>query len=184
MNPSLLVLSPGKWQGRVIPLLRSPFVIGRSEGCTLRPASPQIGERHCAVLLQEGKAYVQDLGEAGNTFLDDRAIQGTVEVRHGQRLRVGPLLFEVHLPQTANETAPPSLADEEAAALLLAGQTPTDDGWSITPPISRKPDDEPATPAGKSPRATPTAEDTTAAAREILKKYGKLTGLRGPKKKA
>jgi predicted component of type VI protein secretion system len=187
MNPSLVVLSSGKWQGKVIALSRSPFLIGRGDGCTLRPASPQVGERHCAIVLRDGKAFVQDLSELASTLIDDVAVEGTVEIHHGQQLRVGPLLFEIRLSQNAEKDSPSASADEEAAALLLEGrETNNDDGWtSASPrpaPVSKDEDEDPG-PLRKGPRAAPPTPDTREAARNILKKYGKLTGLKRPKKK-
>ncbi len=187
MKPNLLVLSTGKWQGKVISLLRSPFVIGRGLGCTLRPTSPQIGDRHCSLLLRDGKVFVENLHNPGATFVDDLPIKGIVEIHHGQRLRIGPLLFEVRL---ADETpAPLSSADEEAAALLLDGQAKSDgdDGWTtVTPRAAASYREEldplaPSGPVGKEGRPAP-SEDTTDAARKILKKYGKLVGLKQPRR--
>src|SRR5262249_28082459 len=155
--------------------------------CTLRPTSRRIGERHCALILENNKLFVEDLHGALDTFVDDVPIQGKVELRNGQRLRVGPLSFEVQLPQDASETLPIPSADDEAAALLLEGRAPTDeDSWSKAPQrISpRDPLEDPTdSPTSRAAPKQPTAEETTEAARQLLKKYGKVEGLRNPRRK-
>ena len=47
MKLSLLVLTPGKMEGKSIPITIPQFVIGRDPQCNLRPASALISKRHC-----------------------------------------------------------------------------------------------------------------------------------------
>jgi predicted component of type VI protein secretion system len=128
MVACLLVLTPSKWQGKVVTLARSPFVIGRGARCHLRATSSRLGNRHCAIILRGAKAYLRDLHEAEDTFVDDRPVRGIVQICDGQRLRLGPLVFAVCLNQEAHEEVQPTLVksealiEEEAAAVLLAAE--------------------------------------------------------------
>ncbi len=164
MNPSLIILGPRKWRGMVISILRSPFIIGRGAGCTLRAASDRLRDRHCAFLHQDGKVFVKELRGSGDTFVDDQPVQGMLQVLDGQHLRVGPLVLEIRLPQDASETLPLPSIDDEAAALLLEA---TEDGWEDAPQHSQS--GNPATPLAKAlKRQHP--HDTTKAAGNILNK--------------
>jgi predicted component of type VI protein secretion system len=113
----------------VIPVARSPFLIGRDPGCHLRPSSPLVSKRHCALLVRQGKVFLRDFDSTNGTFLNDRQVKGEIEVLDGDRLRAGPLTFGVGIgagvpvgratppPPTK---APPRSAEGESAALLLA----------------------------------------------------------------
>jgi pSer/pThr/pTyr-binding forkhead associated (FHA) protein len=78
---------------------------------------------------------VRDFGSTNGTSLNDQPVRGDRELKHNDRLRIGPLEFQVaieadtpvirrtHVPQSAHSLA--ASDDEAAAALLLSG---IDDG--------------------------------------------------------
>src|ERR1700694_3137453 len=101
MRLSLVVLTPGKSQGKVVPVSRSEFVIGRDPQCHLRPASARISQRHCALLIRGDKAFVRDFGSTNGTFVNGRQIRGEMEVLHEDRLKVGPLEFTLRIEASA-----------------------------------------------------------------------------------
>jgi pSer/pThr/pTyr-binding forkhead associated (FHA) protein len=109
MKLSLVVLTPGPNQGKVLEIKLSQFVVGRDPQCQLRPASPMISKRHCAVLQRDGKVFVRDFDSTNGTFVNNEQIKGEVEVQHGAQLKMGPLLFEVRIEATApvNRPTPP-----------------------------------------------------------------------------
>src|SRR5690348_15369570 len=55
MKLSLLVMTPGKQEGKALEIKLSQFVVGRDPQCHLRPASPLISKRHCAIIQRDGK---------------------------------------------------------------------------------------------------------------------------------
>jgi pSer/pThr/pTyr-binding forkhead associated (FHA) protein len=136
MKLSLVVLTPGKTEGKVIPITLSQFVIGRDPQCHLRPASALISKRHCALLVRDGKIFLRDFDSTNGTFLNDAPVKGEVEVKNDDRLKVGPLLFVVRAeamatPPVNRPTPPPgaktpvpaeSNDDESIAAMLLSLQ--------------------------------------------------------------
>jgi predicted component of type VI protein secretion system len=133
MKLSLVVLTPGKSEGKVIPVALSQFVIGRDPQCHLRPASAVISKRHCALLVRDGKLFLRDFDSTNGTFINDEPVKGEVEVKHEDRLKVGPLVFGIRVEATApvNRPTPAPAAkqpaaqasdDESIAAMLLSLQ--------------------------------------------------------------
>jgi pSer/pThr/pTyr-binding forkhead associated (FHA) protein len=188
MGLRLVVLTAGKQQGQVLQVKPLPFLVGRDPGCHLRPASHRISDRHCAIQQRDGKAFLRDLGSTGGTFVNDQPVQGEVELHHGDRLRIGPLLFAVRLRAAPPQaTAPESGAEDEEsiAALLLSsegdpvsdapapgGGVPSD---SAAPdpeaPAATREGREPSEPSGKGSTAKPADRNTSTAAKAILQRY-------------
>jgi pSer/pThr/pTyr-binding forkhead associated (FHA) protein len=147
MKLSLVVLTPGKTEGKVIPITLSQFVIGRDPQCHLRPASALISKRHCALLVRDGKLFLRDFDSTNGTFINDKPVKGEVEVKNEDRLKVGPLLFGIRAEATAslpvNRPTPPPPAktpapaesndDESIAAMLLSLQDDTSPDSGTSP---------------------------------------------------
>ena len=110
-----LVVAQGVHAGKVIPVTSADFVIGRDPQCQLRPASPAVSKQHCAVSARDGKVYLRDCGSTNGTFLNDEQIAGEREVQTGDRLRVGPLEFELRI-EAGSPTSKSSPAVKPAAA--------------------------------------------------------------------
>ncbi len=119
MKLSLVVTSEGKGAGKVIPITLSQFLIGRDPQCHLRPVSPVISKRHCALLVKGGKVFIRDFDSTNGTFLNDRQVKGEVEMQDNDRLVIGPISFTVRIEAGApatKPTPPPAPAADPAAA--------------------------------------------------------------------
>ena len=91
----VLVVASGIYAGKEIAIAGNQFVIGRDEDCHLRPASPAISKKHCAIYYKDGEPFVKDLGSTNGTFLNDEPVEGERSLVAGDRVRVGPLDFTV-----------------------------------------------------------------------------------------
>jgi pSer/pThr/pTyr-binding forkhead associated (FHA) protein len=109
MKLNLVVQTPGPNLGKVLDIKLSQFVVGRDPQCHLRPASPMISKRHCAVLQREGRAFIRDFGSTNGTFVNNEPVKGEIELHHGDQLKIGPLVFEVRLEASTpvNRPTPP-----------------------------------------------------------------------------
>ncbi len=105
-----LVVSQGVHAGKAIPVTVPDFVIGRDPQCQLRPASPAISKQHCGIAQRDGKVFVRDCGSTNGTFVNDEQVGGEREVRDGDKLRVGPLEFQVRIEATTAKPAAPKKA--------------------------------------------------------------------------
>jgi predicted component of type VI protein secretion system len=108
MKLSLVVLAAGKQAGKVLEIKVPQFVIGRDPECQLRPASPMISKRHCALIQKDGKVYIKDYGSTNGSFVNDQPVQNTAaQLKNGDQLKIGPLLFEVRLETDEAAVKPP-----------------------------------------------------------------------------
>jgi predicted component of type VI protein secretion system len=135
-----LVVASGVHQGKPIPIPGAQFFIGRDEGCHLRPASPAISKKHCAILVRGDKAFIRDMESTNGTFVNDEQVTGERELADGDRLRVGPLDFSVVFAPASKADSTP-LPDALKAVGKSGEQKPVS---RPTPAPTPKPDPAPA----------------------------------------
>jgi predicted component of type VI protein secretion system len=179
MKLSLVVLAAGPQQGKVLEIKQPQFVVGRDPDCQLRPASPLISKRHCALLQREGKVFVQDFGSTNGTSVNDQPVKGEIELNNDDRLKIGPLLFGVRIeadPASAKAAPPPAKAPPKAApapakaggkaapAPAKAAPAPAKAGGKAAPaPAKAAPAPAKAAPAAEAPAAAKGEDDDIAA---------------------
>jgi pSer/pThr/pTyr-binding forkhead associated (FHA) protein len=129
MKVSLVVMNPGKTEGHAIPITLSQFIIGRDPQCNLRPASPVISKRHCAILVKNGKVTLRDFDSTNGTFIGENQVKGEVPLDNDNILKVGPLTFKVVIerPVTVEKPTPPPAkklpgSEDDVANMLLSLQ--------------------------------------------------------------
>jgi len=129
MKLSLVVLSEGKANGQRIPVTLAQFVIGRDAQCNLKPASPMISKRHCALIVKDGQVWIRDFNSTNGTFVNDEPVKGQRRLQNDDILKVGPLQFRlaIEAPTPVNKPTPiPPKAnaskegEEDVADMLLS----------------------------------------------------------------
>jgi pSer/pThr/pTyr-binding forkhead associated (FHA) protein len=170
MTLSLLVLTPGKQQGKLLPITLSQFVIGRDPQCQLRPSSPMISKRHCAIITRDGKVFLRDFDSTNGCFLNTEKVEGEVELKNGDHIKVGPLEFEVKVearsPAARPTPAPPTRAAAEKTESGKGAGTvavPKDKKPEDKKAEEKKPDKPAATAPMKKEEEAHSAEDDVAA---------------------
>ena len=152
-----LVVASGPHKGKAIPVPGAQLVIGRAEGCHLRPASPAVSNKHTAVVVRGGKVFVSDLGSTNGTFVNDAQVSGEVEVKAGDRLKVGPLDFTIDVAASTAAGMKPVAPPKPAAAAETANAA----ALNPTPAEGQPPAADKAA-AAKKPAAAPEDEDAAA----------------------
>lgn len=113
----------GKNAGQELPVTGPRFVIGRQEGCHLRAKSEAVAMRHCELELGSGSMRVNDLGSPAGTIVNGERIAGSRELKFGDRLKIGPLEFELCASaKLAAKKKPKVNSIGEAAARLAGGR--------------------------------------------------------------
>lgn len=158
-----LVVAQGVHTGKVIPITTPEFIIGRDPQCQLRPASPAVSKQHCGVAVRDGKVFVRDCGSTNGTFVNGEQVAADREVKSGDRLRVGPLEFDVKIEvgapaekpvpapiqvkPAAKPAAKPAPAKKAPAKAPVAAAAATDtvpEGGTVVMSPGTQPDDRSA----------------------------------------
>jgi len=78
------------WGLTRFPLADGENLIGRTTEARICVTSTEVSRRHARVVVSDGRALLEDLGSTHGTFLEGRRIQGPVELKHGECIRIGP----------------------------------------------------------------------------------------------
>jgi predicted component of type VI protein secretion system len=129
-----LVIASGKSAGKAIAVNREKLLIGRAEECDIRPLSDDVSRRHCAVRIDPGVVWVEDLGSRNGTFVNGQRIAEKTKVYDDDLIRVGALelrvaggtVREAGVAAVAKAPDPVSWNDEdEVSRWLLADSEPS-----------------------------------------------------------
>jgi pSer/pThr/pTyr-binding forkhead associated (FHA) protein len=90
-----LKVDRGKRKGMIIPIQKSPFLIGRNNECQLRADNPYVSHHHCELRFNGEKVIVRDCLSTNGTFINSQKIEGEVELHEGDELKIGSLAFVV-----------------------------------------------------------------------------------------
>jgi pSer/pThr/pTyr-binding forkhead associated (FHA) protein len=123
MDVTLKVLEGAK-AGAKIAVKKTEFIIGRSQGCHLCAGSTAISRQHCAILREEGRVAIKDLGSRNGTLVNGVKITGEAELTSGDEVTVGPLKFLVTISTGISNVKKPEVKSV-AEAVVRASQTPT-----------------------------------------------------------
>src|SRR5262249_47848250 len=111
MKLSLVVITPGRMQGKSIPISLPQFLIGRDPECHLRPTSQLISKRHCAILMKGEQILVRDFESTNGTLVNDEPVKGERQLKNQDRVKVGPLEFRVEVEVAVPHKVPVGASD-------------------------------------------------------------------------
>lgn len=148
--------------------LAGEMIVGRSDECDLKVQDGHPSRRHARLTLAEGKLWVEDLGSANGTFVNDRQISEPTELRPGDRLAFDLATFVVASPQADDQAtvvrrAPP---DADATVVRPAPAAAPPKSQDAQPAAPQKPPPVPPEPApapAEPPPAEPRPERTASA---------------------
>jgi pSer/pThr/pTyr-binding forkhead associated (FHA) protein len=190
-----LIVAEGVHSGKPIPIRVPQFVIGRDPSCQLRPASGAISKQHCVFFVKADKAMLRDLQSTNGTFVNGERLEGEVELKDGDTIKAGPLVFTAKVEKTKltpvdrPTPVPPTKTkkaqtDDDIAAMLMevgddipaSGSLDSDGiptGTTVfdMPGYVPPPDNSSATPNQHIPKKPASSQDNSSIAAGVLEMY-------------
>ena len=100
--PLRLLLQPG---GLCVTVTKAESLVGRHSSADVRLALPDVSRRHCRLVFEDGGWQIFDLRSMNGIFVNGERLNES-SLRHGDRVRIGSLTFEVDLPEAQAHLAP------------------------------------------------------------------------------
>ncbi|MCA9248373.1 MAG: FHA domain-containing protein [Planctomycetales bacterium] len=114
----------GAHAGKQIRLTKDRFIIGRAEECHLRANSDLISRRHCAIINDNKQVIVEDFGGRNGTLVNGERVQGQRQLQAGDRLKIGPLEFEIQMSHGIGAPKRAAVKDVSDVAARTAQRKP------------------------------------------------------------
>jgi len=64
-------------------------LIGRSASCQVTIEDPLVSRQHARIAIHDNRAFIEDLGSRNGLQLNGRTVEGSAEIRDGDRIRIG-----------------------------------------------------------------------------------------------
>jgi len=94
------------YQGRVVALQDGENVLGRADEAVAWINSPTVSRRHARVLVDDGKATLEDLGSRNGTYLRGERIRAPSTLADGDEIRIGRVFITFRSFPEAGSTKP------------------------------------------------------------------------------
>lgn len=105
--------------GRAHALTEQVMMIGRAVENEIVVSSKRISREHACVRREGWRVILEDVGSTNGTFWNGQRISGPVQLRDGDQIKVGDVLFSFHDPDvTHQDTALPELEMDIPAGLV------------------------------------------------------------------
>ena len=111
--------------GRQHLLENDKAIIGRAVDCDIVITSKRVSREHTQIRRDGWRIYVEDLGSTNGTFLNNERIMEPMQLRDGDRIQVGDVLFVFHDPDvTYQETPLPELDVDVIGGVVRVNRQP------------------------------------------------------------
>ena len=85
----------GKKAGTTYLVYKSPYIIGRHEQADLKIGNPQVSVYHCSIVIKGNEVWVHDMDSTNGTFINSERVNKERRLVIGDRVQIGPAVFEV-----------------------------------------------------------------------------------------
>jgi predicted component of type VI protein secretion system len=105
----------GKNTGREIVVDQEEFIIGRGDGCHLRPKTDTVSRQHCSLIVKDGQVVLKDLGSKNGTLVNGVPLRAERVLHDGDEVKAGRLEFSMVIESPAAKRPAPAAAVAGAA---------------------------------------------------------------------
>lgn len=71
--------------------------IGRKDDCDIRIPLGDVSRHHAKITLTDAAVFLQDLGSANGTYLNNKRVEEKVKLAPGDHMVIGPVVFTVQV---------------------------------------------------------------------------------------
>jgi len=96
----------GALKGKIISAPCADFTLGRASEADVNIKDKLISRKHCRLIFEEGKWYLEDLGSTNGTWIVGQKAERRVLLPFRTSVRIGRTIFELLVPGVTTKTSP------------------------------------------------------------------------------
>jgi len=73
--------------------LSGTILIGRDADCDIQITDASVSIRHARISVEDRQIVIEDIGSTNGTFINDSKLEGRVEIKRGDIIRIGMASF-------------------------------------------------------------------------------------------
>lgn len=104
--------------GDVIPLLRTPLILGRRESCDICLQFPNVSGKHCELVYKDGFWILSDLDSTNGTKVNGLRVHKKV-LRSGDTIKIGKRTFTIQYQETGKSSSLDEFENEMEEAMNM-----------------------------------------------------------------
>jgi DNA-binding CsgD family transcriptional regulator len=81
-----------KW---LIPIDKSPFIVGRSQDCNLSLLSKTVSRKHAEIYVKGNSLVLHDLESTNGTFINNVRLKDRADLENGDKINFGDVSFKI-----------------------------------------------------------------------------------------
>lgn len=94
LQHAALVVIHGLDLGRKYDLIKSSTVLGRSSKSDIQIDQEAVSRNHAKLASADGRVSLEDLGSTNGSYVNDEQVQGKIQLRNGDLLKIGRTIFK------------------------------------------------------------------------------------------
>ena len=106
----LILLQGG--QATPYELTLDEVTLGRLPECDIQLQSNMVSRRHARVVRKEDGFVLEDLGSGNGSYVNGKRIEGSIPLKHDDRVKLGPVLLRFDTGEGPEESSFTALANE------------------------------------------------------------------------
>jgi sigma-B regulation protein RsbU (phosphoserine phosphatase) len=105
----LILLLDG--EAKTVELTSNETVIGRLPECAVQINSNMISRKHARVTADGDEFLIEDMGSGNKTFVNGKIAETATPLKHGDRIKLGPVLLRFENPASLSQKSSPAAID-------------------------------------------------------------------------
>jgi pSer/pThr/pTyr-binding forkhead associated (FHA) protein len=117
-----LLIVEGIQKGKEYPLLGTDISFGREKDNTISYPDLSVSRRHFKIHCQDGKFKLEDLGTINGTIVNQKKVSGTINLNHGDQIRIGKSVLQfLMIGKEGEKTPKPTTSHNYTPLIILFG---------------------------------------------------------------